>query len=283
MHSVTIEPSAATPAPDTEPVVRFINVCFSYGDHEVLHNLSFAVHPGSFVGVVGPNGGGKTTLLRLALGLERPHRGRVEVFGGRPEASRGAVGYVMQHMQYDPRFPATVMDIVLMGRSGRNRIGPYRAADREAAAEALVAVGLADLGRRPFAQLSGGQRQRVLIAQALAGKPRLLLLDEPTANVDIEGEQAIHQLLSTLNRTLTIMSVSHNVNMVLRTVTHVLCVNGTAAMNPIRELHPDIVARASGGDMAVLHHEVSCHVFDPTLSRSSPHAAQPNLDAEDPS
>jgi zinc transport system ATP-binding protein len=232
---------------------------------------------------VGPNGGGKTTMLRLTLGLEHPRRGHVHVFGKSPETCRGQVGYVMQHMQYDPRFPATVLDIVLMGRAGLRRIGPFRTEDRDICEQTLVQVGLTGFERRPFAQLSGGQRQRVLIAQALAGKPRLLLLDEPTANVDTEGERAIHELLTALNQTLTIVSVSHNVNMVLRTVSHVLCVNGTAAMNPIRDLHPDIVARARGGDMAVLHHELNCHVFDSGLACTGPHAAEENRDEEDPS
>jgi zinc transport system ATP-binding protein len=266
-----------------EPAVQFADVCFSYGEQEVLHNVSFALDRGSFVGVVGPNGGGKTTLLRLALGLLRPHRGRVSVFGMRPEHCRGRVGYVMQHMQYDPRFPATSLDIVLMGRAGIRRFGPYTGEDRQRAHYALAQVGLPDVGRRPFAQLSGGQRQRVLIAQALASDPELLLLDEPTANVDSEGERAIHDLLLSLNEHLTIVSVSHNVNMVLRTVTHVLCVNATAVLNPIAELHPDTLARASGGDMAVLHHERSCHVYDPTDSRARPHAAHVNLDEDDPS
>jgi zinc transport system ATP-binding protein len=245
-----------------EPVVVFDNVCFSYTNREVLHEVSFSVEPNSFLGIVGPNGGGKTTLLRLMLGLERPDRGVVRVFGGRPERARGRAGYVMQHMAYDVRFPATVQDIVLMGLSGGRSWGPYTAADRRAAAESLDSVGMPGYGGRPFASLSGGQIQRVRIAQALVSRPELLLLDEPTAAVDSEGEEAIHGLLNALASSLTVVFVSHNINMVLRCVSHVLCVNKTVAMNRLDRMHPETLARACGGDLAVLHHELSCRIFE---------------------
>ncbi|MBD3393598.1 MAG: ATP-binding cassette domain-containing protein [Chitinivibrionales bacterium] len=256
------------------PVVAFRNVCFSYTDTEVLHDVSFSVEPGSFVGVVGPNGGGKTTLLRLILGLEKPDKGGISVFGGDPQHARHRIGYMTQHMLYDERFPATVLDIALMGRAGRHAWGPYTVEDRRAARDALSRVGMAAGESRPFASLSGGQQQRVLIAQALAVEPEVLLLDEPTANVDIEGEGAIHELLDSLANTLTVISVSHNVNTVLRSVSHVMCVNRTIAMSRLDDLNPETLTRARGGDIAVLHHELNCRVFDKSHGDScdSPHA-----------
>lgn len=245
-----------------ESVVRFSHVCFSYGHEEVLCDIDFSIRERWFVGIVGPNGGGKTTLLRLALGLEKPGTGSVWLLGDTPRANRGHVGYVMQHQQFDERFPISVLDVVLMGLSHRRTIGFFGKCEAKSALETLDQVGIADLARRPFAQLSGGQRQRALIAQALVGKPRLLMLDEPTANIDSEGEAAIHELLRKLAGEQTILMVSHNVNTVLECATHVLCVNRSAVINPLAQMHPEILKRARGGGIAVLHHELSCGVFN---------------------
>lgn len=254
--------------------VTFTDVCFAYAEEEVLHNLSFSIAPNSFVGVVGPNGGGKTTLLRLMLGLIAPDRGTVSVLGTRPRKARKRIGYVMQHMDYDSRFPALVLDIVLMGRIGQRPMGPYSREDVRKAQQSLAHVGLSGFDKRSFSELSGGQQQRVLIAQALSGEPELLLLDEPTANIDMEGEQAIHSMLTALKQHMTIVSVSHNVNTVLKAATHVLCVNKTAVLNPIEELHPDTIAHTYGNEIAVIHHEASCHVYDSSRSRQIPHRDQ---------
>lgn len=247
---------------DREPLVRFDHVCFSYSREEVLCDIDFAVDQHWFVGIVGPNGGGKTTLLRLALGLEHPVSGAVRLLGDRPAAQRKNVGYVMQHQQFDERFPISVLDVVLMGLSQGTRIGFFGKRETDIALQTLDQVGIANLSQRPFAQLSGGQRQRVLIAQALVGTPRLLMLDEPTANIDSEGEAAIHELLRTLAGEQTILMVSHNVNTVLDCATHVLCVNRSAVLNPLADMHPDILKRARGGGIAVLHHELNCGVFN---------------------
>jgi zinc transport system ATP-binding protein len=242
-------------------VIAFDNVCFSYGSHEVLHNVTFTIEEKSFIGIVGPNGGGKTTLLRLILGLESPDKGSVMLLGDKPEKKRGEVGYVMQQMHYDERFPATVLDIVLIGRTTSRSLFFFSKNDKMRALQALTEVGMENFSKRSFAQLSGGQRQRVLIAQALCGDPKILLLDEPTANIDIEGEEAVNLLLNKLAHNLTVVSVSHNINTVLKTVSHVICVNKTIAMSSLDAMHPDVLARASGGDLAVLHHEISCRVY----------------------
>jgi zinc transport system ATP-binding protein len=247
---------------DRETVVRFSHVCFSYSHEEVVCDLDFAVEKQWFVGIVGPNGGGKTTLLRLALGLEKPGRGSVRLLGGVPAQNCKDVGYVMQHQQFDRRFPISVLDVALMGLSQGRAIGFFGKSDRKGALDVLDQVGIGDLAKRPFAQLSGGQRQRALIAQALVGRPRLLMLDEPTANIDSQGEAAIHELLRKLAGEQTIMMVSHNINTVLECATHVLCVNRSAVLHPLSELHPDIIERARGGGVAVLHHELNCGIFN---------------------
>ncbi|MFP4163902.1 MAG: metal ABC transporter ATP-binding protein [Chitinispirillaceae bacterium] len=251
----------------TDSVLRFENVCFSYDEEEILHEINFSIKNRWFVGIVGPNGGGKTTLLRLALGLEKPDRGGVTLLGDSPSKARKRIGYVMQHMQFDERFPARVLDIVLMGLARKRMLGFYGRQDRCAALEALEQVGIARLGQRPFASLSGGQRQRALIAQALVSRPRVLMLDEPTANIDSSGETAINELLRTLAGEVTILMVSHNINTVLDCASHVLCVNRSATLNPLSEMHPDLIARAKGGGIALLHHELSCRVFDRSDAR----------------
>ncbi len=146
--------------------LRFSDVCFAYEREEVLHNVDLSVPDKSLVAVVGPNGGGKTTFLRLALGLLKPQRGTVHIFGDVPEHRRRSIGYVAQHLSFDPAFPVSVLDVVLMGRAERHWLGPYRRDDHAKALEALERVQLAHLSRRPLAHLSGGERQRALIAHA---------------------------------------------------------------------------------------------------------------------
>ncbi len=257
---------------DQHSVLKFSHVCFSYDREEVLCDINFDISGRCFVGIVGPNGGGKTTLLRLALGLEKPGSGTVQVFGQNPMENRPDVGYVMQQQQFDKRFPIKVLDVVLLGLSQGCKIGFFNKSEKKVALDVLERVGIASLAGRSFAELSGGQRQRALIAQAIVGKPRLLMLDEPTANIDSEGEAEIHELLRSLAGEQTIMMVSHNVNTVLDCATHVLCVNRVVALSRLSDMHPDILRRARGGGIAVLHHELSCSVHNKPVSCSQTEA-----------
>ena len=254
-----------------DAAVVFEDVCFAYEREEVLHNIDFCLCAGALVGVVGPNGGGKSTLLRLMLGLLTPSRGRVLVFGQRPREARRRMGYVPQHLQFDTAFPVCALDVVLMGRADRHVIGPYRRSDREAAHAALDQVKADALASRRFADLSGGERQRVLIAQALTCNPDLLLLDEPTANVDPRVEHEIYDLLHELNEHVTVIAVSHNVNVVTRHAGQVGGVNRAASVLPISQLTQDQLAAVGSGDMAVLQHLASCHVLDPSAALQAPH------------
>ncbi len=264
--------------PDTA-AIAFADVCFAYDREEVLHNVSFSIGDGDLVGMVGPNGGGKSTLIKLALGLLSPGRGQVRVFGRAPTVSREQIGYVPQHLQFDPAFPVSTLDVVLMGRAERHWIGPYRWTDRDAAMAALDTVKLTDSAKHGFPKLSGGQRQRALIAQALVSEPKILLLDEPTANVDSAVAHDIYELLHELNRQITIVVVSHNLNVVTRYATHVVCVNRTASILPMSEITDANLHAVMRGDLAVLQHEQSCHILDPTAALEKPHRSGSEDDA----
>jgi zinc transport system ATP-binding protein len=179
----------------------------------VLTDLSLRIEEGEFVAIAGPNGGGKTTLLRLALGLERPAKGRVLLFG-EPAASfgdRSRIGYLAQRARLGVHAPATVREVVEAGRAPLRPVGRLRPEDRAAVDEALERVGMAELARRPLNRLSGGQQQRAFIAKALAARPKLLVLDEPTTGVDVEAQEALAALLARLHGELgvTILYVSH--------------------------------------------------------------------------
>jgi len=253
------------------PVIDVCDVCFAYSGQEVLHNVTFSVAPRALVAVVGPNGGGKTTLLKLLLGEHAPRYGTIRVLGAEPAASRTRVGYVPQAAPFDPSFPVSVSEAVLMGRVAKSRFGHYGRADRTAAGLALERVGLSGFGRRAFAELSGGERQRVLIAQALAGGSELLLLDEPVANVDPEHASRLYELFKALTREVTVMMVSHNLSVVTGHATHVLCINGTAGLHALGEVASSTFTEAFGGSLAAIRHGADCHVLDPTAAMHAPH------------
>lgn len=234
--------------------LRVEGVGFSYDGLRVIDDASFTVADGDFLSVIGPNGAGKTTLAKLLLGLLEPQQGRIRVFGRSPRAARSELGYVPQYAQFDPAFPVTVMDVALMGRL-RPRIGPYRREDRRAARAALAEVGLEELETRPFAALSGGQRQRVLIARALAGNPRLLILDEPTANVDAAVESRLSTLLRRLNERMTIALITHDLGFVSDAVQHVVCVNRWVRVHPTEEVTAAMISGLYGGNVRIVRHD----------------------------
>jgi zinc transport system ATP-binding protein len=236
-------------------VIEFRDVTFAYASEPVLREVTFAVAERELVGMVGPNGGGKTTLLRLILGLHRPQRGSIRVLGVSPESARHRVGYVPQHTHFDPQFPVSLMDVVLMGRLGRLWGGLYSRLDRTAACGALAEVGLDVPPQVPFADLSGGQRQRALIARALASEPELLLLDEATSNVDWVAQQQLYELLRRLSLRQTVLMVSHDLGVVSRFVSRVICVNRRVASHPTSELTGHVIQDVYGVEMALVRHD----------------------------
>ncbi len=241
-----------------EPAVSFEDVSFSFGAVPVLEDVTLSVREREFASIVGPNGAGKSTLLKLILGLLHPKTGEVQVFGERPTKVRQRIGYTPQHAQYDPLFPISVLEVVLMGRLEKHWGGRYSRADKEVARHALKEVALEDLEKRPFGELSGGQRQRVLIARSLVGEPDLLLLDEPTANVDAKLETQLLTLLEELNQRMTILLVSHDLGFVSSVVESVICVSRRVAVHPTSELTGEAIRDIYGGDVRMVRHDHRC-------------------------
>ena len=239
------------------PPVALRGVSFSYGGIPVLEDVSLTIPPGDLTCLIGPNAGGKTTLLKLILGLIPPAAGEVRVFGVAPARAALRIGYMPQQAEHDPQFPVTALDVVSMGRLSDRKGGLYRKADREAAQQALVAVGMGESARTLFARLSGGQRQRVLIARALCDDPDLLLLDEPTANVDQRAGEVFYDLLRRLNERMTILLVSHDVGVVAKLVKTVICVNRGVAAHATADLTGTHIAELYGAQMAMVRH-VGC-------------------------
>jgi zinc transport system ATP-binding protein len=212
--------------------VALEHVSFGYDPRlPVLEDVTFAIPEGQFVAIAGPNGGGKTTLLRLIVGLGRPQSGTVEVFGEPVGAAarRGLVAYLPQRAHLGIEAPATVHEVVCAGRVSRRRlIGPMTGVDRRVVEAAIARVGLADRADAPVATLSGGQQQRAFIAKAIAAEPRLLILDEPTTGVDADAQDALAALLARLHGELrvTVLYVSHEFGAVEHVAERLLLVRG---------------------------------------------------------
>jgi zinc transport system ATP-binding protein len=266
-------------------VIEVDRVSFGYPPDQlsrpVLQDVSLTVAPDDFIGIIGPNGGGKTTLLRIILGLLRPQRGSVRVLGRSPVHVRRRIGYVPQHARVDTSAPASVLDVVLMGRLGRSGWGcRYPRSDCAAAMAALEQTGMAPLAQRPLGSLSGGQRQRVLIARALASDARVLLFDEPTAGVDSLMERGLTDLLHQLNDRLPIVMVSHDVSFVSTHLKRVACLNRSLAVHRAEDVSDELMAEMYHGSVRMMRHAEACPLSDPGCSHGCEPATQSaNTDA----
>ncbi len=265
----TLQPLLSPCESDSPLLVEFENVAFSYGSTEVLEKVSFHVHRGESLCIIGPNGGGKSTLAKLMLGLLEPSSGRIRVLGKAPREARIAIGYVPQAIHYDPQFPVNALDIVLMGRLDRLRFGRFSKECRERAMSALAEVGLGGYEKRSFCALSGGERQRVLVARALVCEPKILLLDEPTASIDLSIEAQIIEALVALRVRMSILMITHDLDLVSSLGDCVLCVNRRVhrhslplSGNTIKEIYSgrrrvehDRRARHDEGDHSACQHD----------------------------
>lgn len=238
-----------------KPVVCFEGVSFRYGKNWAIEDADFDIYKGESVCVIGPNGGGKSTLLKLILGLLTPDKGQIHLFGESTKRARARVGYVPQQIEFDPLFPVSVLDVALMGRLKKSSLGFTSKADRSSAMDALASMGLADKAKHSFASLSGGQRQAVFIARALVSEAELLLLDEPTAHVDVAAEERLMNSLQALGSDLTLITVSHDLAFVSRSVPKVVCVNRCVHVHPTARLTEARIRELYGHEVRMVQHD----------------------------
>lgn len=215
---------------NSDIVIKAESIYFKYdfADKPTLEDVSFSIFDKEFVSIIGPNGGGKSTLIKLLIGLLKQDSGKIEVFGKNPENVRNKIGYVPQYFSFDSLYPITAIDVVMMGRLNSNFFSKFTKKDYEMAKNTLDFVGMGGYEKKLLSKLSGGQRQRVLIARALAVDCKILILDEPTAYLDKEAQSFLYKLLQKINKEKTIVLVSHDVGFVPSISTKVICLNRTA-------------------------------------------------------
>ncbi|HUW10502.1 MAG TPA: metal ABC transporter ATP-binding protein [Anaerolineae bacterium] len=244
-------------------VILLEDVWFQYDGVPVLEGINLSVREQDFIGIIGPNGGGKTTLLSIMLGLMEPTRGCVTVLGRAPRAARRFVGYVPQYTEFDHAFPISVWDVAMMGRLGRRGLlRRYSEEDKLAVEDILRQVDMLGYRDRQIGRLSGGERQRVYVARALASDPKILLLDEPTASVDTRVVGSIYELLRELNRQVTIILVSHDIGVVSSYVKTVACLNTRLIYHESKEITPDMLEAAYHCPIELIAHGLPHRVLD---------------------
>jgi zinc transport system ATP-binding protein len=243
-------------------VVSLRNLWAGYGGVPVLEDVTLSVEELDYVGLIGPNGGGKTTLLRVVLGLLEPMQGEVSVMGTSAREGRWHVGYVPQSVEFDRDFPVKVWDVVRMGRLRHRRLlRSYTAGDDAIVECALRDVAMLDQSDRPIGTLSGGQRQRVYIARALATEPRILVLDEPMAGVDPQVSASVYELLGQLNERVTILMVTHDMGVISSHVKTVGCLNRRLFYHGEKQITADMLEAAYQCPIDLIAHGVSHRVF----------------------
>lgn len=248
--------------PIGNPLIEVKDVSFAYNGNTVLEHVSFNIEPGDYVGIVGPNGGGKTTLLKLLVGLLPPQSGSIKISGVPIEQfqNKFQIGYVPQRSgQENITFPATVYEVVESGLTAKASIfGGLTASDKQAIDKALTIADIKELKDKLIGKLSGGQRQRVYVARALAAEPKILILDEPFVGIDVAAQKDFYAFLKKLNQAqnLTIVFVSHDIDMITEEVKSILCLNkGLFCLDKPELLHQgNIIENLYGKKITHIHH-----------------------------
>ena len=245
------------------PLVEIRNLYAGYNGEMVLEDVNMTILQDDFIGLIGPNGGGKTTLLKVILGLIAPQAGTVQVMGKTPQKGRSQIGYVPQLAEFDTEFPISVRDVVRMGRLSNQRLfKPYTEEDDAVVSERLNWVDMLDHQNRALRELSGGQRQRVYIARALATEPALLVLDEPTVSVDIEASSHIYDLLYKINQNgVTIFLVSHDLAVISRYVKTIGCLNRRLHYHGDKQITEEMLRTGYGYPVDIIAHDLPQRVL----------------------
>lgn len=246
-----------------EKVIEVKNLCVDYGNTRVLSNINLDVYDRDYLAIMGPNGGGKSTLLKTILGLIEPSEGYVKLFNETPAKNKGKIGFIPQFANMDKRFPISVHEAVMMGAL-KYELKPffrYSTKQKDSALRQLQRVGIEDLKDRKLCELSGGEFQKLLIARALMVHPKILLLDEPTASVDPNARQKIYSLLSNLNKKVTIVMVTHDLNAISRNVKSIACLDNMLIYHGGPELSKKTVEKVYGCPVDLIAHGVPHRVL----------------------
>jgi zinc transport system ATP-binding protein len=223
-------------------ILEIKDLNFSYEKEVILKDISLGMKEGDFLAIIGPNGGGKSTLLKLILGILTPMSGDIKLFNDSFRANLSRIGYVPQNTNINIDFPIKVIDVVLMGYTeSKRKLFGYSKAEIQKAMEVLEQVGISSLAQNKIGSLSGGQRQRVMIARAICNNPKLLILDEPTASIDSMGQKQIYELLKKLNTTISIIVVSHDISVILSYASSVAYINRSLVYHQLAQYKDRVI------------------------------------------
>ena len=248
-------------------IIEIKNVSVNYGNVKALDRVSISIKKGAFIGVIGPNGGGKTTLVKILLGLIKPMEGEVHINSDKP------IGYVPQFNSFEKKFPITVFKVVLMGSMSDRKIifHKYTKEDKEKSLEMLSLLGIAHLSERLISQLSGGQMQKVLIARALMTDPDILILDEPTASIDSQSRTDIYNLFNDLKSNKTIIIISHDIGSISSYIDSIACLNVELYYHEDGQLTEDSISKAYGCPIDIIAHGIPHRVLPEHLKGANKH------------
>ncbi len=241
---------------NNKKIIEIKDLSFSYSKIPVLDKINLSVEERDFIGVIGPNGGGKTTLLKLILGLLKPQTGTIQVFNTAPEFARKHIGYVPQYSETDDKFPITAYEVVALGLINKKTVTPFfNKKKKKQIDEIFEKLNINNVKNELFGNLTGGQKQRCLIARAIIAEPKILLLDEPTASVDSNAEIGFYNLLKELNNELSIIFVSHDLGFISSYVKKVACINKSLSIHPRSEIAKTNYNELYETDISIIKHK----------------------------
>ena len=240
---------------DNNVIVKLENISAGYDTHEVIHGASFPILRHDFMGIIGPNGGGKTTLIKTILGLLHPMKGNISFFREGQHTPSLRIGYLPQYTTFDKKFPISVRDVVLSGLHGKHFVWHrFDSADQQKADDIIHLLDLDNCAGNAIGEISGGQRQRALIGRALVCDPEILILDEPNTYIDKKNQDKLYELLKRVNTHCAILLVSHDIGTVLRNVRNIVCVNHNVHYHPVNEVDEKILEESFGCPFQLVAH-----------------------------
>lgn len=239
----------------TQPLIRLSGISAAYDKKIVLEDINLTIYEKDFLGIIGPNGGGKTTLIKVILGLLSPIKGSIDFYQNGVKCPGISIGYLPQYSSIDKKFPISVYEVILSGLNKQKSLyRPFSKNDHERVKQIISQMGLEKFEKRPIGQLSGGQLQRTLLGRALVSAPKVLILDEPNTYIDKRFEAKLYSLLEELNKTHTIILVSHDIGTVIQNVKSIACVNGRLDYHPDTEIPSEWIEQHFGCPIELLGH-----------------------------